>query len=189
MFRQKVASKFTSNVPNSNLYSNSSKSKNKSVKITKIPPPIPARPPKGILEKSKFFEKGNIKIKERLFQSTNKKIENIYKIINDSEKPKSKIKLTAKDLSRKQIIVSMDNENKIKFMTLSSDHVINLNKTLKNIKSDIIIDYICIKQNSITIVTSKVALSSDLQVIENIVKNVENTNFEDIETPYLPQSK
>jgi len=31
-----------------------------------------------------------------------------------------------------------------------------------------------------------VALPSDLQTIENIVKNMENINFDDIETPQLP---
>ena len=32
--------------------------------------------------------------------------------------------------------------------------------------------------NSIIIVTNKIASSSDLQVIENYVKNVKNVNFE-----------
>jgi len=57
MFRQKFVSKFTPKISNSNLYSNSSKSKNKSAEIAKIPPPIPERPPKEVLEKSKFLKK------------------------------------------------------------------------------------------------------------------------------------
>jgi len=32
-------------------------------------------------------------------------------------------------------------------------------------------------------------LPSDIQVIENFIKNVENINSEDIESPRLPQSK
>ena len=35
----------------------------------------------------------------------------------------------------------------------------------------------------------KIASSSDLQVIENYVKNVKNVNSEDIKILYLPQSK
>ena len=40
-----------------------------------------------------------------------------------------------------------------------------------------------------TIVTNKVVLPLDLKVIENLVKNVDNVNSEDIEAPRLPQSK
>ena len=57
-FRQKSAFKFTPKVPNSNFYSNGSKSKDKSAEIAKLPPSIPARPPKEVLEKFKFFKKG-----------------------------------------------------------------------------------------------------------------------------------
>ena len=65
----------------------------------------------------------------------------------------------------------MGNDNKTKFIALSSNHVINLNSALKNIKLDIMVDYVHIDQNGIIIITNKVALSSDLQVIENYVKN------------------
>jgi len=51
------------------------------------------------------------------------------------------------------------------------------------------VDYIQQEPISVTIVTNKVASSSDLQVIENFVKNVENVNSENIKSPRLPQSK
>jgi len=41
----------------------------------------------------------------------------------------------------------------------------------------------------ITIVTNKVEMLLDLQVIENYIKNVENINLEDIEASRLLQSK
>ena len=47
----------------------------------------------------------------------------------------------------------MSNDNKTKFIALSSDHIANLNRMLKNIKSDIMADYAYIDQNSIVIVT------------------------------------
>ena len=47
----------------------------------------------------------------------------------------------------------MSNNNKTKFIALFSDHIANLNRMLKNIKSDIMVDYAYIDQNSIVIVT------------------------------------
>jgi len=43
-----------------------------------------------------------------------------------------------------------------------------------------------VKPIGITIVTNKVAMPLDLQVIENYIKNVENINSEDIKAPRLP---
>jgi len=54
--------------------------------------------------------------------------------------------MTTKDLSRKQIILPIGNKNKIKFMASSNNHVVNLNRALKNIKSDIMADYVCSEQ-------------------------------------------
>jgi len=47
----------------------------------------------------------------------------------------------------------MSNDNKTKFIALSSDHIANLNRMLKNIKLDIMADYAYMDQNSIVIVT------------------------------------
>ena len=74
-------------------------------------------------------------------------------------------------------------------MALSSIHIADLNRSLKNIKSDVIVDYIQLELIGITIITNKVALSLNLQVIENYVKNIENVNLEYIEAPRLPQLK
>jgi len=59
IFGQKVVSKFISNTHSHNSTSNSNKSKNKPMEIIKLPPSIPARLPKKILEKLKFFKKGH----------------------------------------------------------------------------------------------------------------------------------
>ena len=45
------------------------------------------------------------------------------------------------------------------------------------------VDYVWQEPISVIIVTNKVASSSDLQVIENFVKNVENVNSENIKSP------
>jgi len=97
--------------------------------------------------------------------------------------------MTTKSPSYKQIIVSIGKDNANKFMAFASNHITNINRALKNIKSDVLADYVQQESTSITIVANKVALSSDLQTIENIIKNVENINSEDIKSPRLLQSK
>ena len=96
--------------------------KDKQAEIVKLPPPILARPPKEILEKLKFFKKGNksvenvklnsklsytqasspniseiLKIKNKFPNLSTKKIENVHKMINDSSKIKPRINITIKD--------------------------------------------------------------------------------------------
>jgi len=157
------------------------------MKIIKLSSSIPARLPKEILEKLKFFKKEYksiekvkpynkplyaqaltpkvsdiLKIKENYPSLPAKKIKNIYKIINNLDKSKSKINMTTKGPLRKQIIVLMGNDNKTKFMALSSNYIANLNKALKNIKLDIIADYAYMDQNGIIIVTNKITSLSDL---------------------------
>ena len=90
-----------------------------------------------------------------------------------------------KDPSRKQIIVSMGNDNKTKFIALSSEHVANLNSALKNIKLDIMADFTYMDQIGIIIITNKVASPSDLQMIENYVINIKHIDSEDMEISHL----
>ena len=52
----------------------------------------------------------------------------------------------------------------------SSIHVTNINRAFKNIKSNIIIDYIWPEATGVTIVTNNIVSAADLQVIENYVK-------------------
>jgi len=91
--------------------------------------------------------------------------------------------MTTRDLSWKQIIIPMDKENSDKFMSSASVHVANINRTLKNIKLDILADYVQRKSTGIIIVTNKVASPSNLQTIENVIKNMKNINSDNIETP------
>ena len=62
-----------------------------------------------------------------------------------------------------------------------SFYITNLNKTLKNIKSEVIADFVCNNLASIVIVTNKVALSLDLQTIEKYVKNINQINSDSVE--------
>ena len=74
-------------------------------------------------------------------------------------------------------------------MKESSVHVTNMNKALKNIKTDVIVNFIWSDSRGIIIVTNKVALSLDLQMIENYIENAKHINVDEVEVPRLPQSK
>ena len=97
--------------------------------------------------------------------------------------------MTTKSLSRKQIIVPMNGDNIMKFMKESNHYILNINKALRNIKSDVLVDFICSNPLSITVVMCKVTSSSDLQVIKNNIKNVNYTDITDVNTSCLLQSK
>ena len=71
-----------------------------------------------------------------------------------------------KELLRKQIIVPMNNNNKVQFTKKSSTHIMNINKALKNIKSIIVADFVCLENTGIIIITNKVVFPLDLQMIE-----------------------
>jgi len=143
------------------------KNTDKPMSIERLPPTIPAKSPKEVNEILKYFKtisptkldnnqgksyaqaskssntaKEILKIKKVFSSLKADKINNIQKIINRGSKPKPKINMTTKSSSKKQIIVSMNNHNKTKFMKDSSTHVTNLNKALKNIKSKIMVYFI-----------------------------------------------
>ena len=83
----------------------------------------------------------------------------------------------------------MGNEKIAKFMKNSAIHVTNLNRNLKNTKSEVLVDFICSNPVGITVVTNKVSLPSDLLIIENYVKNLESIDLSQVDSPQLPQSK
>jgi len=97
--------------------------------------------------------------------------------------------MTTKEPSRRQIIIPISNDNKLKFMTMSNVHITNLNRILKNIKSDVMANFIQFDQHDIIITTNKVASPSNLHTIKNYIKNVNNMDSNNILTPQLSQSK
>ena len=83
----------------------------------------------------------------------------------------------------------MSDDNVISFMKNSSLHVANLNRTLHNFKSEVLVDYIQPENSGISVITNKVALQSDLSIIDNYVKSSNNINSLQVEEPRLPKSK
>ena len=76
------------------------------------------------------------------------------------------INIMIKNLSRKQIIVPISLGNSNKFIVLSNKHIFNINKALKDIKSDILTNFIHTDNKDLIITTNKVTSSSDLSIIE-----------------------
>jgi len=83
-----------------------------------------------------------IKIKDAFLALSAKKIDQIQNIVKGSPKSKPHIQITTKELSRKQIIFPMSSDNIVKFMKNSSLHVANINRTLRNAKLEVLVDFI-----------------------------------------------
>ena len=83
----------------------------------------------------------------------------------------------------------MVKDNIDKFMKNSLIHVANLNRNLRNTKFKVTVDFICSDLLSITVVTNRVLLNSNLLTIEKYIKNLENTDSTQVKTLRLPQSK
>jgi len=90
--------------------------------------------------------------------------------------------MTMKGLSRKQVIILINDDSKKNFIEKSSSHVTNINSTLKNIKLDIMVDFVWVNPKDI-IVTNKVTSTLDLQTIENYIKNTNCINAERVKVP------
>ena len=91
--------------------------------------------------------------------------------------------MTTKDLLRKHIIIPMSSKNIMKFMKNSSFHVANINRLLRNVKSEVLVNFIQSDSLGITVVTNKVASQSDLQIIKYYVKNTDNIDSLHMEVP------
>jgi len=117
-----------------------------------------------------------LKIKKTFPALSVEKIDQVNNIINESSKPKPRIQTTTKEPSRKQVIILMSKENVESFIKNSSFHISSMNKQLRNAKTEILVDYIRAEPLGITMVTNKVAQSSDLMLIDQYIKNSNDIN-------------
>ena len=83
----------------------------------------------------------------------------------------------------------MSNDNIIKFMKNSLLYVANINQSLKNTKSEVLVDFIHSDMACVTVITNKVAAQSDLYIIKNYIKKVDDINTINVEASWLSQSK
>ena len=77
----------------------------------------------------------------------------------------------------------MNDDSKKNFIEKSSSHVTNINSTLKNIKLDVMVDFVWVNPKDIIIVTNKVTSTLDLQTIENYIKNTNHISVEGVKVP------
>jgi len=193
ILRGKIAAKFTPKIHLVPQRSPKENAKSTLASIKRISPSILAKSQKEVNIISKYFKNkqlemqtpGNnkmytqasklststldvIKIKEMFPFIGAKKIDQINKIVKGNSKPKHQINMMTKELSCKQIIIPMSNNNIVKFMKNSATHVINLNRNLRNTKSEVSVDFIRSDPVSIMVVTDKVSQPSDLITIKSI---------------------
>ena len=65
-------------------------------------------------------------------------------------------------------------------MVLSNKHVVNINKVLKDIKSDVMANFIRANHRGLMIITNKVASTSNFNTIEKYIKNVDVVDSNDV---------
>ena len=94
--------------------------------------------------------------------------------------------MTTKGPSRKQVIIPMSGDNKKNFIEESNAYISNMNRALKNIKSNILVNFIHPDTAGIIIITNKVATSLNLQTIEQYIKGTNHINSNKVESPRLP---
>lgn len=126
-----------------------------------------------------------LKIKDNFLNLSNKKIEELYNSLNKSNKLKPYINIMTKDPLCKQIIVPMSSDNSRKFMISFGKYIANLNCTLKKLKLDIIVDFIWVDYRSLIITTNKVTFSSNISVVGNYIKNINNIDSNNMQNAYL----
>ena len=112
-----------------------------------------------------------------------RKLKIFKKIIGGESKAKPRLNMTMKGLSRKQVIVPMNAENITMFMKELSAHI---NRALKNIKLEIMANFVQSDNKSIIITTNKVEGSLNLQTIKRYVKNINSIESNQVEALRLP---
>ena len=102
---------------------------------------------------------------------------------------KPKINMMTRKQSRREVIIPITKANAELIVNSAHIYISNVNKCLKNSKSDTFADFIQFNVNGIIITTNKLASDLDLSTIEKYLKNVQNVNLNSIESPCLPKSK
>ena len=102
---------------------------------------------------------------------------------------KPKINMTTRGQSRREVIIPITKTNAELIVNSAHIHISNINKCLKNSKSNIFADFIRFNVNGIIITTNKPTSDLNLSTIKKYLKNVQNVNPDSIESPHLPKSK
>ena len=85
-----------------------------------------------------------------------------------------------KGLSKKQIIIFMSMNNVERIIIQTNTHIFNINRTFKEVKSDISTNYICSNNREIIITTNKVAVFLDLSIVEKYIKELNDVDSNNV---------
>lgn len=88
--------------------------------------------------------------------------------------------MTTKRPSKKQIIVSIGSNNVERVIAKAKTIIVNINRLLKGIKSKVSVDFIQADGKGLLLTTNKVAATSDLNIIEKYLKELNNVNNSEI---------
>ena len=196
MLRRKIMAKFTPKIQPAPSKNSKEINKPNPVNIKRIPLPVLAKSQKEVNIISKYFKNNKpainskqlpksyaqaskqnismseiIKIKKAFPSISAKKINQINNIVKGTSKSKPHIQMTTKSPLRKQVIIPMGIDNITRFIKNSSIHITNINRALRNTKSEVLVDFICSEPLGITVITNKVSFQLDLQIIEKYVKS------------------
>jgi len=83
--------------------------------------------------------------------------------------------------------MSQDNSNIV--ILCANEHIFNINRLLKFIKSNVTVDFIQLDSIGIIITTNQVASVSDMNIMENYIKESTNVNTNEVFALCLSQSK
>lgn len=80
--------------------------------------------------------------------------------------------MTTKNPSRKQIIISISINNAKAIISQANKHISNINKLLKDVKSNVSADFIYSNNKEVIITTNKVVAASDLNIVKKYIKKL-----------------
>jgi len=73
--------------------------------------------------------------------------------------------------------VPISSNNTDRIIVKSNEHIANINKSLKRIKSDIFANYIWLDNRDIVITTDRVVVKLGMKVVEKYMKNLNNVDL------------
>ena len=80
----------------------------------------------------------------------------------------------------------MDSNNIERVMAWSNVHVTNINRSFKDIKSEVVINFIGLDNKDIVVITNKVVAISDLNIVKKYMKNLNDVNSSNVMNSWLP---
>jgi len=79
-----------------------------------------------------------------------------------------------------QIIILISTNNSEAIISQTNIHILNINRLLKDVKSEVFADFICFDNKGVIITTNKAVAFSDLNIVEIYVKELNNIDLNNV---------